>query len=473
MTRFIPESGANLQHRVPLQHLIFDFMNKRVFSTCAACFVCSFLIAQPPVLKLSLEDCLRRALESNATIKKTKLDQRSLTYKIKEKRAQSYPQIYANVGLESWFQQPTNFLQGDLFGRDGYVPTTLGKPFQLNGELRLDQRLVAPGVFSGGKLKDAAEIVAALLVEKSEEEVFFQVSQHFYLTAQNQALVSGVQANLDRLDALMRTTEIQLKNDLATPTDVKRLRVARTNLETQKQTLLLGIEYQLGVLNLMTGLPYDKPIELATDALIALTDTTVWSGDIAPMLGTTDIKLLFKSLEINKLRAKTARSENWPSFDAFARLGYLTQRIDPNFFNPKGSWYPLAGVGLKMRYPIFDGFGQKNRVQQLDLESQKTEEDVRQLENFKILEFSFAKKQMRNSLRTLDAQRGNNALAIEVYGKILQQYKEGIISLNDVLTVQTAASEAETNLNREIFNYKLAELRFLKSVGRLRELVRG
>ena len=70
------------------------------------------------------------------------------------------------------------------------------------------------------------------------------------------------------------------------------------------------------------------------------------------------------------------------------------------------------------------------------------------------------------------ARPGTNFLAVEVYGTVFQQYKEGLVSLNDVLTAQTAVSEAEGGLNREIFNYKLAELRFLKSVGRLRELLK-
>ncbi len=429
-------------------------------------------LAQKP-LRLTLDDCLRRSVGASSSVKKAELDRVGLVKKVKEQRAQGYPQVYANVLTEDWFRQPVSFLPGDLLGTSNeYEEATLGQPFQLSGEVRLDQKIIAPGVFSGGKMKQAGMAVAALLVQKTEEEVLFQVAQHFYQTAQNQSALSGLQANLDKLEALSKMAEIQFKNDLATRTDVKRLQVARTNLETQKQSLLLGIEYQIGLLHLMTGLPLDQPLELATDALTASIDTTVWSGDLAPMLGTTEVKILFKNLEINKLRAKIARSENGPSLDAFARVGWQTQRDDPYFFNPKGKWKPLAGVGMRLRYPIFDGFGQKNRVQQLDLESQKTEEDVRQLENFKSLEFSFAKKQMRNSLRSLEAQRGNNALAVEVYGKVFQQYKEGLVSLNDVLTAQTAASEAQAALDREVFNYKLAELRFLKSVGRLRELLK-
>lgn len=450
----------------------FLFFMKKIWTPVALVFACFGPLFAQNSLKLTLEDCLDRSIKASATVKKSKLDEQALVHKIKEQRAKGYPQINAEVDAAAWYERPTEFLPGNLFGQTDYLPVQFGQPFQLVGGVRLDQKLIGPGLFSGGKLKDAFQAVAALLTEKSEEEIIFQTAQHFFQTAQNQLLVSGLQANLDKLETLRRMAEIQLKNDLATPTDVKRLQVAITNLETQKQTLLLGIEYQIGLLKLMTGLPLEQPVELLTNALTQPADTTIWVNESAPQLGTTDTRILFKNLEINKLRAKQARGENWPLLDGYARLGYSTQRADPNFFNLNGRWFPLFGLGLKMRYPIFDGFGQSNRVQQLDLESQKTEEDVRQLEGLKSLEFSMAKKQMRNSLRNLDAQRGNTALAVEVYGKVLQQYREGLTSLTDVMTAQTAVGDAETGLNREIFNYKLAELRFLKSAGRLKTLVK-
>ena len=67
------------------------------------------------------------------------------------------------------------------------------------------------------QLASGAANPAPRRVEKTEEEVLFQVAQHFYQTAQNQALLTGLQANLDKLDALSRMAEIQLKNDLAIP----------------------------------------------------------------------------------------------------------------------------------------------------------------------------------------------------------------------------------------------------------------
>ncbi len=424
--------------------------------------------------KWPLESFLSRALEASSSVKKAKMDRTALEFQFKEMAARAQPQVYATADAGIFLNLPETFLDGELFGQPDFLAVQTGRPYQLAAGVRMDQKLIAPGFFSGGKMKDAARSVAELFVEKNEEEILFQTAQHFFQTAQNEALMNGLNANLEKIEALQKMAEIQFKNDLATRTDVKRLKVARVNLDVQKQNLELGIEYQMAVLKMLAGLAHDQKISLETASMIEKIDSSRWSSIAAPELGTTDVRLLFKNLEINRLKAKQARGENAPSLDFWAQLGGQSQRSDPNFFrNRLSDWFGSTGLGLRLRYPIFDGFGQKNRVQRLDIESKKTEEDVRQLENLKALEFSFAKKTMRQSLRNLAAQRENAALAVEVYSKVFQQYREGLASLTDVLSAQTAVSEAETALNREVFNYKLAELRFFKTVGRLKELLKN
>ena len=81
-----------------------------------------------------------------------------------------------------------------------------------------------------------------------------------------------------------------------------------------------------------------------------------------------------------------------------------------------------------------------------------------------------AHEQFQNALRALQTQNDNVALAQEITDKLLLQYKEGIASLTDLLNAQTALSEAETNYWQQVFGYKLAVLKLLKSAGRLEDL---
>lgn len=80
----------------------------------------------------------------------------------------------------------------------------------------------------------------------------------FYQTLQTEQLLRAMDANLEKLDALQRTAELQLANGYAIPTDVERIKVARTNLQTQRQNLLTAIASLRQALQYLCGVPYDK-----------------------------------------------------------------------------------------------------------------------------------------------------------------------------------------------------------------------
>jgi outer membrane protein TolC len=130
----------------------------------------------------------------------------------------------------------------------------------------------------------------------------------------------------------------------------------------------------------------------------------------------------------------------------------------------------MAAVGLKLKAPLFDGFRVHNKSWVFKLEEKKLEEDHRQFIAAKTLEFRMAREQFQNALRALQTQNDNVALAQEITDKLLLQYKEGVASLTDLLNAQTALSEAETNYWQQVFGYKLAVLKLLKSAGRLEDL---
>jgi outer membrane protein TolC len=123
-----------------------------------------------------------------------------------------------------------------------------------------------------------------------------------------------------------------------------------------------------------------------------------------------------------------------------------------------------------MNVPIFDGFRRLHKSDFLAIEGQKLAEDRRQLGSAKELEFRQAHDQLQNALRGLRTQTDNVGLAREISDKLMLQYKEGVVSLTDLLNAQTALSEAETNYWQQVFSYKLAVLKLLKTTGKLNEL---
>lgn len=424
------------------------------------------------VRPLGLGESLELALANSAQVKKSKIDRQILERKVKEARSEGFPQITANIGLDYWPLLPTQLMPGEVvnLAEGTYVPVQFGRPWQLGGTVTLQQNLVNEAARRSVPALKTSRGISDLLIERSEDDVIFNTATVFYQTLQTEQLLRAVNANLGKLEALQGMAQLQLDNGYAVPTDVKRIRVARTNLETQRQNLLTGISALRQTLLFLCGLPHDQMLDLSGEINAPAADSSRWNSLSLDPKNTTESRLIANQRELLHIQRRSAIAEALPSLNAFAVISAQGFRQDINFFDVDRRWYGGAGAGVRLKIPIFDGFRVHNKAWLFKLEEQKLEEDHRQLNDAKALEFRQAKEQLATSLKALRTQTENVALAREITEKLVLQYKEGVASLTDLLNAQTALSEAETNYWQQVFSYKLAVLKLLKTAGKLKEL---
>ena len=428
--------------------------------------------AQVIIRPLELEESIQLALANNATVRKSKLDRQLLERKFKEARSAVLPNVNAGVNLDWYPVLPTTLLDGELLNQapGSFVSTQFGRPWQLAGAVTVDQPLLNESARRSIPALNVTRGISDMLLERSNEDVIFNTANIFYQTLQTEQLLRGVNANVDKLAALQGMAELQLANGYAIPTDVKRIRVARTNLETQRQNLLTAIGGLRQTLQFLCGIPYEETLELVAETGAPAADSLRWQALGLVTESTTEHRLLMYQLEMTRIHGRSARAEAFPILDLYAAASAQGFRADINFFEPNRRWYGMVAVGLKMKVPLFDGFRVHNKQWVFKLEEKKFEEDHRQFVAAKTLEFRMAREQFQNSLGALSTQNDNVALAREITDKLMLQYKEGIASLTDLLNAQTALSEAETNYWQQVFGYKLAVLKLLKAAGRLEDL---
>ena len=356
-------------------------------------------VAQPAARPVTLAETLDLALANSAQIKKARLDRQGLELKIREGRSALFPQINAVAGLDYYPVLPTNFLPADLFGGpDGaYVPATFGQPWQLGGTLRVEQQLYNE---SGRRMAPAANISRAiydLLGTRAEEDVLYNTAAVFYQTLQTEQLLRSANANLEKLEALQRTTELQLANGYAIPTDVKRVQVARTNLEAQRHHLVNGIKALHQTLQFLCGIPFEEAIDPVEDTASPAADSARWQALGLDVEAATEYRLLQRQLELNRVETRALHGAAFPQLSAYAVAGFQTQNANVNFFESGQRWYGLGAVGFKLNVPVFDGFQRRRKAAQLAVAALKTEEDSRQLRQAKQLEYYKARDQFQGA----------------------------------------------------------------------------
>lgn len=444
-------------------------MKKLLFSVFCLLSGCLWAQNMRPV---SLSESLQMALENSTQLRKSKIDREALEVKIRESRSAMYPQISAVLGMDYFGELPKQIFPGQPFGlADGtFIALETGRPWQMSGVITMQQPILNESLRRKIPAMNTTRALADLLAQKSEEEVVFQTASVFYQTLQTEQLLRSINANLGKLEALERIAQLQLANGYAIPTDVKRIKVARTNLETQRQNLYTGISALRQTLQFLCGVPFEEPFEPVEEMSNPTADSLLWQNLLLEPETTVEHRLLLRNVELQRIQRRSLAAENLPSLNAYATASTQTFRSNPLFVDPDSRWYGVAAIGLRLQVPVFDGFRLQRKSALLKLEGLKLEEDRRQLTQAKTLEFRLAREQANNAFHALRTQNDNVALAREISDKFLLQYKEGVVSLTDLLTAQTALSEAETNYWQQVFTYKLAVLKVLKAAGRLQEL---
>jgi outer membrane protein TolC len=134
-------------------------------------------------------------------------------------------------------------------------------------------------------------------------------------------------------------------------------------------------------------------------------------------------------------------------------------------------WSDYAAVGLNLNIPIFSGFGTRAKVRQAENKLQSIKVYLEETKLSLDLQYDNAKKQIENSIVSINNQKENAKLAQEVLTNTNNNYIQGLASLTDLLDAENALVEAQNNYTTAILDYKLAEIQLIKSKGELKTLI--
>ena len=87
------------------------------------------------------------------------------------------------------------------------------------------------------------------------------------------------------------------------------------------------------------------------------------------------------------------------------------------------------------------------------------------------LDYDNAKTQIKNSIIILNSQQKNIELAQKVMDNTQNNYQQGLATLTDLLDAQTALYDAQNTYTVSLLDYRIAEVKLIKSKGQLRSLL--
>jgi len=436
-------------------------------------FLCAIGFSVNAQTTLTLKDAVNYALQNKADAKKAKLQVENSEYQIQEIRSRALPQISANGNLTYNPVIQTTVIDGAAFGAPGTtIQAAFGQKWTSTAGISLTQALFDQSVFTGLRAAKTTREFYQINDQLTEEQVIERVANNYYSVYVQRERLILLDSNYVNTQKVRDIVQGQFNNGLAKKIDLDRIIVKLSNIDTDRQQVKNQIELQENALKFYMGMPIETQIVMPKEEFEVVPAALTQEPNIE---NRTEYLLLKKQEELLVFNKKAVEAGYYPTLSLSAGYNYIGQGPEmPWFAKPEKGvyWSDFSAIALNLHVPIFTGFGTRAKVRQADVQIRELQEDIKDTKLSLDLDYRNAMTQINNNLVTIENQRENMRLALEILSNTKNNYLQGLASLTDLLDAENASLEAQNNFTRAVLNYKIAEISLIKSKGELKSLTK-
>ena len=427
----------------------------------------------------SLKQCLDYAVGNNQSLQKDRLGLETSIQSKRELIGSLLPQVSASSGLTYNIQKTTiampNFVNSMMPeamrdpNADKYMTVTMGMDYSANWGASLSQQLINFSLFNALAITDATAEMTELGVEMSENDIIAQTASIYYNIQVLKYAVTQFDESLGLMDRTLGILNVNKDNGLMRQVDVDRVTVAKTNLETERNSMLQALDIQKNLLKLQMGYPMTEPIDVTPiDVDVMERQLRATAYPVFEVERLLPYRLMQQQKNLMDLQYKSAVYENLPSLGLSAN--YSMNYMGDDFKGETFHHFPVSMVSLNLRMPIFTGLSKTAKVKKARIEQLKAQKDEDMLVQSLTMSHDNARMQLEQQLRTIDSQHRNKELAEEVFTVTEYNFNEGISSLSDVLNASSSLIEAQMNYVNALSNCMKAYIDLKKADGTISEI---
>jgi OMF family outer membrane factor len=412
----------------------------------------------------SLQQCIDTAQIHNKNLQISRNNISIAEQKGKEAKANLIPKITANADYKYFTNLPYQLMPLSTFNPTApegqFKEAQFGVPHNINANLQLLMPLYNPQVYGAIRTTKIAEGLSELQYLKTEEQIFFEISNLYYNAQILHHQLAFVDSNLINAERLLKNMQLLNEQLLAKGTDVSKVKLQVAQLITQKENINSKYEQVSNALKFAMGVSIEQKIQIDPNiqykSAYEYTSSTILDIRIIK----TQNHLL--SSELSTLN----KSRFFPSLNIIGMYGTTGFGYDkqPNDFL---KFFPIGFAGIQISYPLFNGTVTQRKINQKKFEllnselqfSLLTEQNNMQAENAK-LQRMVAKKSVETTTEQIE-------LAKTIYKQTVLQQKQGIASLTDVLLADNALREAQQTSLSAVIDYLKADLELKKITGNI------
>lgn len=413
----------------------------------------------------TLNQCIDSAFVNNKKLKVGKNDILLASEKQKEVKANLLPKITANGDYKYYTDLPTQLMPASVFGgpEGFYKEAQFGVQHNITGNIQLVMPIYSPELMGGIAKVKVAEEISQLQYQKSEEQIYFDITNLFYNAQIIKSQVVFVDSNLVNANKLLENMQVLNKELLVQKIDVDKVALQVKQLETKRRILESKNSQVNNALKLLIGLPQTQGFETETLAIAhSKIEYTVKQSIDLKLLDTKNTLL---NTELNTL----SKSRFLPSaflYGSLGKLGYGYEKPMPvggDFYG----FYNMGFVGAKISIPIFNGTVTNKKINQKKIELNTIELQKSLITDQNTMLFNNAILTQSVAEETINESQLQIELAQTIYEKTVLQHKEGLATIAEVLLADNSISQAQQNYISATIDYLKSDLELKRITGNI------
>jgi outer membrane protein TolC len=450
-------------------------------TNCILLFVASLVFRtgafaqSPPPVKVSLADAVLSAVQNNHDLIAARHEVGRANARLREAWGYALPSIDLSASYTRALKKPVfffpNIFDSTALKQGQVVAIEIGSDHSVDLNLSVSQVLFSSAVFTGvGTAKIYAQ--AAREVYRAKEiETVTNARKAFYAVLLAAEVREMLRSNLKNAEDNLANVSVLTNQGLLSEYDRLRAEVGAANVKPEVIRAENNYELALNSLKSAMGLPFDREIEVAGTLEYAAVDPGILRGAVETVVETNpSLNALRYQLDVNDAITTIERSNNLPTLAAFGTYELQTQKNDLRISTHDFIRSSLVGLSFSMN--IFNGFRTAGRVEQAELDSRKTFEQIASTEMNLKTAVQSTMMSLARARERINAQERTVEQAEKGYRIATTRLTSGSGTQLEVNDAQLALTTARTNRMQAVYDYLVASADLDQLLGRVPEYVK-
>ncbi|HEY6951156.1 MAG TPA: TolC family protein [Bacteroidota bacterium] len=433
--------------------------------------------------QLTLEKAVQFALRNNPDVRTSRLEMEKANGRVLEAWGNALPSVDVSSQYVHLIDKPVSYFPDYLIyplykimdstahfpkatGQLILLPGSMSPAFTAGASLNVRQIIFNGAVFVGVGAAHIYSHLASDLFEAKKIETVAKVKKVYYGALMAREVVGLMESSLRNAEDNLKNVRLLRQQGIISEYDELRASVGVENIRPLVIQSENGYDLALDALRNTIGMTNHEDLNLVDSLTIQIVDDSVAAKaeDIVLEMN-PGLSAVKRQIELNGAVVNAERSSYLPTIAAFGSYQYQAIKNEFNFST--NDFYKSSNIGVSLSLNLFQGLQTYARVEQAQLEEQKSEEQKTALERNLKTGVHSVRSNLQQAAKRLAAQEKTIEMAERGYKIVTARFLSSAATQLEVNDAELALTQAKVNRIQAVYDYLVASADLDQLMGRM------